>query len=107
MASFFETVRQKFPLPAYDVEGLNNEEQAVVALFFLGQQLKSVMLKVNTPGPNDDLQTLWSLGDALAAQIEEIIGQFGDSLKECPQFTVREDYPDWAEMPVVVKVIEG
>lgn len=107
MAAFFETIRQKFPLPAYAVEGLNQEEQAVVALFFLGQQLKSVMIRVNTPGQHDDLQTLWSLGDALTAQINEIMGMFGDSLKQCPQFTVMETNPDWAEMPVVVKVIEG
>ena len=106
MAAFFETVRTKFPLPAYDVEGLSEEEQAVVALFFLGQQLKTVMLKVNSPGETD-LQTLWVLGDALAAQIEEIMAQFGDRIKECEPVTVVEAPTDWSDDPMIVKVIEG
>jgi hypothetical protein len=108
MAAFFESLRTRSPLPAYDVAGLSNEEQAVVALFFLGQELKSVMLRANTPRPDDDVQMLWAVGDALTAQIEEILAQFGDRIKETQHFTinVQHDTVDDDRM-LVCKVFEG
>lgn len=109
MASFFESLRTRSPLPAYDVAGLSNEEQAVVALFFLGQELKSVMLRANCPRPDDDdVQTLWAVGDALTAQIEEILAQFGDRIKETQHFTINVQ-PETADddRMLVCKVFEG
>jgi hypothetical protein len=108
MAAFFESLRTRSPLPAYDVAGLSNEEQAVVALFFLGQELKSVMLRANTPRPDDDVQMLWEIGDALSAQISEILAQFGDRIKETNQFTINVQ-PETADddRMLVCKVFEG
>jgi len=108
MAAFFESLRTRSPLPAYDVAGLSEEEQAVVALFFLGQELKSVMLRANTPRPDDNVELLWEIGDALSAQINEILAQFGDRIKETQHFTIDVQHePAGDDRMLVCKVFEG